>query len=83
MNVTDEDGDTPLYVVENIETARFLVEHGATVARQNAEGISVRIAISRLCTKLSAERSRSIIYIRIRICICSPHSTSRTRSSRQ
>ena len=82
MNVTDEDGDTPLYVVENIETARFLVERGATVARQNAEGISVRIAISRLCTKLSAERSRSI-NLHICICICSPHSTSRTRSSRQ
>ncbi|KAI0368749.1 ankyrin [Pilatotrama ljubarskyi] len=40
VNVTDNDGDTPLYVVENIETARFLVEHGATVNRQNDEGIS-------------------------------------------
>ena len=76
MNVTDEDGDTPLYVVENIETARFLVEHGATVARQNAEGISVRIAISHLCNKLFAEHSRSIY-------ACSPRSTSRTRNSRQ
>lgn len=40
MNVTDEDGDTPLYVVENVETARFLVEHGAVVQRTNHEGIS-------------------------------------------
>jgi len=43
VNITDEDGDTPLYIVENIETARFLVDHGALVARQNAEGVSVCI----------------------------------------
>lgn len=41
MNVTDSDGDTPLYVVENIETARYLVERGATVDRRNIEGVSV------------------------------------------
>ncbi|KAI0635658.1 ankyrin [Trametes polyzona] len=40
VNVTDNDGDTPLYVVENVETARFLVEHGAAINRQNDEGIS-------------------------------------------
>ena len=44
MNVTDEDGDTPLYVVENVDTARFLVEHGAVVARQNHEGQTVRVS---------------------------------------
>jgi len=43
VNVTDEDGDTPLYVVENVETARFLVEHGAVVQRTNHEGRSVRV----------------------------------------
>jgi uncharacterized protein len=41
VNITDGDGDTPLYTVENVETARFLVDHGALVARQNIEGISV------------------------------------------
>ena len=41
MNVTDGDGDTPLYTVENVETARFLVEHGARVDIQNNQGISV------------------------------------------
>ena len=41
--MTDEDGDTPLYVVENVETATFLVEHGANVNHQNGEGVSVRI----------------------------------------
>ncbi|TFY65048.1 hypothetical protein EVG20_g5733 [Dentipellis fragilis] len=40
VNVTDEDGDTPLYTVENVETARYLVEHGATVDRRNNDHIS-------------------------------------------
>ena len=41
MNVTDEDGDTPIYTVENIDTAQWLVEHGAEVHRHNVEGLSV------------------------------------------
>ncbi|KAJ3543595.1 hypothetical protein NMY22_g3087 [Coprinellus aureogranulatus] len=40
VNITDDDGDTPLYTVENIETARYLVDHGAVVDRQNSEGVS-------------------------------------------
>ncbi|KAA1467477.1 hypothetical protein DENSPDRAFT_832538 [Dentipellis sp. KUC8613] len=40
VNVTDEDGDTPLYTVENVETARYLVEHGAIVDRRNNDHIS-------------------------------------------
>lgn len=40
VNITDDDGDTPLYVVENVETARFLVDHGAVVDRHNSEGVS-------------------------------------------
>ncbi|KAF8199578.1 hypothetical protein BJ912DRAFT_1054896 [Pholiota molesta] len=40
VNITDEDGDTPLYTVENLETAQFLVQHGAVVVRQNNEGVS-------------------------------------------
>ncbi|TFK28087.1 ankyrin [Coprinopsis marcescibilis] len=40
VNVTDDDGDTPLYTVENLETAQYLVEHGAVVDRRNSEGIS-------------------------------------------
>ncbi len=39
--MSDDDGDTPLYTVENVQTARFLVENGAIVARQNLEGVSV------------------------------------------
>lgn len=40
VNVTDGDGDTPLYGVENIETAQWLVSHGAIIDIQNSEGIS-------------------------------------------
>ncbi|KAF8992847.1 hypothetical protein BDQ17DRAFT_1392770 [Cyathus striatus] len=40
VNITDSDGDTPLYTVENIETARWLVDHGAVIDRRNNEGIS-------------------------------------------
>ncbi|TRM65124.1 ankyrin repeat-containing domain protein [Schizophyllum amplum] len=40
VNVIDSDGDTPLYTVEDVATAQFLVDHGATVARTNHEGIS-------------------------------------------
>jgi hypothetical protein len=42
VNVTDEDGDTPLYAVENLETAQWLLDHGATLGRRNNEGVSVR-----------------------------------------
>jgi len=40
VNVTDEDGETPLYTVENVETAQFLVNHGAAPAWQNHEGLT-------------------------------------------
>ncbi|KAJ6619699.1 hypothetical protein B0H10DRAFT_2216539 [Mycena sp. CBHHK59/15] len=40
VNVQDGDGDTPIYTVENVETAQFLVNHGATLDMRNAEGVS-------------------------------------------
>lgn len=40
VNVTDEDGDTPLYTVENVETAQWLISHGAITDRRNNEGVS-------------------------------------------
>lgn len=40
VNVTDHDGDTPLYAVENIQTARFLIDNGASLQITNNEGIS-------------------------------------------
>lgn len=47
--MTDEDGDTPLYTVETLEVAKWLVEHGARVDHVNIEGISVRPPTSRSC----------------------------------
>lgn len=41
MNITDEDNDTPIYTVETIESAKWLVEHGAVLDRRNNEGLSV------------------------------------------
>lgn len=43
VNITDDDGDTPLYTVENVETAKWLIDHGAIVDRRNSEGISVSL----------------------------------------
>ncbi|KAF8440536.1 ankyrin repeat-containing domain protein [Boletus edulis BED1] len=40
VNITDEDGDTPLYTVENIDTARWLIDHGAAIDRRNGAGVS-------------------------------------------
>lgn len=40
VNVTDEDGDTPIYTAESLEVAKWLIDHGAVVDRVNTEGIS-------------------------------------------
>ncbi|KAF8340646.1 ankyrin repeat-containing domain protein [Cantharellus anzutake] len=39
VNVTDEDGDTPLYTVESVEAAKYLVDHGALSDRRNNDGV--------------------------------------------
>ncbi len=44
INITDEDGDTPLFVVESVETARWLVEHGAQADVKNGEGLTVSVS---------------------------------------
>lgn len=46
MNITDSDGDTPLYTVEDVRTAQWLVEHGAHVDIRNGDGVSVRVFFS-------------------------------------
>ncbi|KAL0954807.1 hypothetical protein HGRIS_003754 [Hohenbuehelia grisea] len=40
VNLRDDDGDTPLYTVENIQTAAFLLQHGALIDTTNNQGIS-------------------------------------------
>ncbi|CAE6515305.1 unnamed protein product [Rhizoctonia solani] len=40
VNVTDEEGDTPLFTAETVAVAQFLVENGALVDVRNSEGIS-------------------------------------------
>ncbi|QRV89861.1 ankyrin repeats [Ceratobasidium sp. AG-Ba] len=37
VNITDEEGDTPLYTAETVTVAQFLVEHGAEVDIKNSE----------------------------------------------
>jgi hypothetical protein len=44
VNVTDNDGDTPIFTVENVETARWLVEHGASITHTNNEGVDVSLS---------------------------------------
>lgn len=40
VNVQDDDGDTPLYTVEDVATAEWLVNHGATVNHRNKSGVT-------------------------------------------
>jgi hypothetical protein len=44
VNVKDNEGDTPLYTVEECETAKYLIHHGAIVDMKNLEGISVNFS---------------------------------------
>ncbi|KIR96866.1 ankyrin repeat-containing protein [Cryptococcus deuterogattii 2001/935-1] len=39
-NLTDDDGETPLYVVESIEVAKFLIDNGADPKWKNEEGLT-------------------------------------------
>ena len=40
INIEDFEKDTPLYVAETLEMARFLIDKGADAKHENAEGIS-------------------------------------------
>lgn len=41
INLRDDDGDTPLYVVESVEMAEWMVRHGADPGLTNDEGLTV------------------------------------------
>ena len=52
INLTDEDGETPLFTVESVEFAREMVERGADPTRQNEDGLRVSLAsLSRRCQR--------------------------------
>lgn len=55
MNITDEDSETPLFVVETVEVARYLLEHGADLNHRNNDGELVRIS-NAMKTSLNAYR---------------------------
>jgi ankyrin repeat protein len=46
INLRDDDGDTPLYVVESLEMARWMIERGAQWGVVNEEGLSVSLCSS-------------------------------------
>ena len=41
INITDDDGETPLFVVENVSMARLIVELGGNPNHRNQEGMTV------------------------------------------
>lgn len=41
VNITDSDGETPLYTVESIDMARYLIDKGAAIDIHNIDGESV------------------------------------------
>jgi hypothetical protein len=42
INLRDADGDSPLYVVESVEMARWMIERGADPTIKNDDGLTVR-----------------------------------------
>jgi len=38
VNIRDDEDETPLFTVESIDVARWLVEHGASIDCINSEG---------------------------------------------
>ena len=50
VHVVDEEGDTPLFTVENEEVGRWLIEHGADPEWKNAEEQTVSTQLSTDCS---------------------------------
>lgn len=51
INITDEDGETPLFVVESVDMAKLVLELGGDPKHKNAEGLTVSffIKIEKAC----------------------------------
>lgn len=41
INITDDDGETPLFVVESVRDAQLVIELGGDPKHCNDEGVSV------------------------------------------
>jgi hypothetical protein len=48
INHADSDGETPLFTVESVDVAKWMIERGAKYDVKNAEGESVRLVMRRL-----------------------------------
>lgn len=46
INITDEDEETPLFVVESVDMAKLVLELGGDPSHRNAEGNTVRASLS-------------------------------------
>jgi hypothetical protein len=62
INIADEDGETPIFTVESVEVARWLVEHGANVDVQNNEGQSASPNSSSHSRFLASDSSSSFVH---------------------
>ncbi|KAG9099770.1 hypothetical protein FRC06_004869 [Ceratobasidium sp. 370] len=69
VNITDEEGDTPLYTAESVAVAQFLVERGAQVDIKNSEDISPAEAVEEDFPDVAA-------YIRSKSALPPPHAPS-------
>ena len=63
VNITDNDNDTPIYTVETIEVAQWLIERGAVINRQNNEGLSVQSPINLLINTIWLTRTTILFHL--------------------
>ncbi|KAH8920186.1 ankyrin [Atractiella rhizophila] len=54
INIKDDDGETPIYTVEEEDMLRLVLELGADPAHQNAEGITPAVSLSSEYPSLSS-----------------------------
>jgi ankyrin repeat protein len=60
VNLTDDDGETPLFVAESVETAQLLLELGADPLHKSKEGLTVRLHASMCFSTESAQPAQHL-----------------------
>lgn len=83
INVTDQDGDTPLYTVESVEGARWLIEHGAEPTWKNGEGLSVSNFVVEVCSCCTVKETREGTNDRAHLSSSSSSASARRSPSRR